>query len=220
MKIEAVLFDMDGVLIDTEAIILEAAIIGLRQFGVEAKPEDFTPFIGAGETKYLGGPAEKYGVPFDPEMKKVVYAIYADLLKLHPDAVYEGVYDVVNYVKSKYRAAVCSAADLTKVEHNLNAIGVTPEFFNALVTGSDVTRQKPFPDIFLKGAELIGINPKNCVVIEDSINGIKAAKAAGAMSVGVTTSFNRDELTEKAGPNLIINHIKEFPSALETLEKM
>ncbi len=217
MKIKAILFDMDGVLIDTEALILEAAIIGLKEFGVNAVPEDFTPFIGGGETKYLGGPAEKYGVPFDPKMKTVVYAIYADLLKQHPDAVYPGVFDVISYVKSRYRAAVCSAADLPKVQHNLNAIGVTPEFFNALVTGSDVTRQKPFPDIFLKGAEMLGVDADKCVVIEDSINGIKAAKAAGAMSVGVTTSFTREELKEKADPDYIIDDIREFPSILEKI---
>lgn len=218
MRADGILFDMDGVLIDSEALILEAAITGLKQFGVFAKPEDFTPFIGAGETRYLGGPSEKYGVPFRQEMKNVVYAIYADILKLHPDAVYDGVYDVLNEVKAKYSIAVCSAADLVKVEHNLNAIGVTPAFFNALVTGSDVTRQKPFPDIFLKGAELIGLQPEKCVVIEDSINGIKAAKAAGALSVGVTTSFTAEELGEKANPDYIIDSIKEFPAVLEKIE--
>lgn len=217
MSIKAVLFDMDGVLIDSEAIILEAAIIGLKEFGVNAVPEDFTPFVGAGETKYLGGPAEKYGVAFVPEMKTVVYAIYADLLKDHPDAVYDGVFDTVNYVKSKFRAAVCSAADLTKVEHNLKAIGVTPDFFNALVTGSDVTRQKPFPDIFLKGAELLGVEPSECVVIEDSLNGIRAAQAAGAISVAVTTSFSREVLEKEVAPDYIIDDIKQFPALLEKI---
>lgn len=217
MSIKAVLFDMDGVLIDSEAIILEAAIIGLKEFGVNAAPEDFTPFVGAGETKYLGGPAEKYGVAFVPEMKTVVYAIYADLLKEHPDAVYNGVFDTVNYVKSKFRAAVCSAADLTKVEHNLKAIGVTPDFFNALVTGSDVTRQKPFPDIFLKGAELLGVEPSECVVIEDSLNGIRAAQAAGAVSVAVTTSFSREVLKKEVAPDYIIDDIKQFPALLEKI---
>lgn len=217
MDIKAVLFDMDGVLIDTEALILEAAIVGLREFGVEAKPEDFTPFVGAGETKYLGGPAEKYGVPFDPKMKEVVYAIYAEILSRHPEAVYEGVLDVVNFVKSRFRAAVCSAADLTKVEHNLNAIGVTPAFFNALVTGSDVTRQKPFPDIFLKGAELIGIEPSKCIVVEDSVNGIKAAKAAGAVSVGIPSTFPKEKLIAEAAPDYIIDSISDLPALLTKL---
>ncbi len=217
MNIEAVLFDMDGVLVDTEALICEAAIKGLKQFGVNAVPEDFIPYIGGGETRYLGGPAEKNGVPYDPEMKPVVYDIYAEILSRHPDAVYDGVLDTVNYVKSKYKAAVCSAADYIKVCHNLNAIGVKPDFFTALVTGSDVSKQKPDPDIFLKGAELCGVDPQKCVVIEDSVNGIKAAKAAGCISVGVTTSFSREELKEKADPDYIIDSIKEFPAILKKI---
>ena len=84
MEIQAVLFDMDGVLIDSESIILEAALEGLKQFGVYAKPEDFIPYIGGGETRYLGGPAEKYGVPYDPQMKPVVYEIYGKIIRSHP----------------------------------------------------------------------------------------------------------------------------------------
>lgn len=219
MKIQAVLFDMDGVLIDSEKIILEAAMIGLKQFGVNASPDDFTPFIGGGETRYLGGPAEKYGVKFVPEMKTVVYEIYNDILKQHPESVYPGVLDIVRQVMGKYKAAVCSAADYPKVCHNLNAIGVTPEFFTSLVTGSDVDRQKPFPDIFLKGAENCKADPKLCVAIDDAINGVKAANAAGCVSVGVTTSFTREELINEAGAMYVIDDIREFPALLERIEK-
>lgn len=219
MKIQAVLFDMDGVLIDSEKVICEAAIKGLRQWGIEAKPEDFVPFIGGGETRYLGGPAQQYGVPYDPEMKAVVYDIYAELIKEHPDAVYDGVLDVVKTVMTKYRASVCSAADYIKVCHNLKAIGVGPEFFTALVTGSDVEKQKPNPDIFLKGAELCGADPGACVAIDDAINGVKAANAAGCISVGITTCFSREELMEKANPMYVIDDIREFPQLLERIEK-
>ncbi len=214
MAIKAVLFDMDGVLIDSEEIILRAAIEGLKQFGVYAKEDDFTEFVGAGETKYLGGPAAKYGVEFDPEMKVVTYAIYADLLKEAPDAVYNGVLETLNKVKENYLVSVCSAADLIKVEHNLNAIGVTPAFFNAFVTGSDVTRQKPFPDIFLAAAEKLGIDPSECLVIEDSLNGIRAAKAAGMTSVAVPTSFAPEVLKTEVSPDYIIDKISDLPDLL------
>lgn len=218
MQIQAVLFDMDGVLIDTEKIILEAAIIGLKQFGVYAEPDDFTPFIGGGETKYLGGPAEKHGVKFDPEMKTVVYEIYNNLLKKHPDAVYDGVLESVKKIMKDYKAAVCSAADYPKVCHNLNAIGITPDFFTALVTGSDVEKQKPNPDIYLKGAELCGADAKCCVAIDDTINGIKAANAAGCVSVGITTSFSKETLINEAGAMYVIDDIRTFPDLLKKIE--
>ncbi len=215
--IKAVLFDMDGVLIDSEAIILKAAIMGLSKFGIKAEPEDFTEFVGAGEDRYIGGTAKKHGAEFVPEMKDVTYEIYAELLKEAPDAVYDGVLDMLNLVKHNYFTAVCSAADCVKVNHNLNAIGVTPEFFGTLITGSDVKRQKPFPDIFLAAAERLDIPASECVVIEDSINGIKAAKAAKMTSIGVTTSFSREVLLEKAAPDYIITDIRELPNLLASL---
>lgn len=220
MQIKSVLFDMDGVLIDSEALILRAAIAALKEFGVDAHPEDFKPYIGAGEVKFVGGPAEKHGVKYVPQMKERTYEIYADLLKAADNAVYDGVLDVIKQIKLNYTAAVCSAADLVKVSHNLAAIGVTPDFFGALVTGSDVTRQKPFPDIFLKGAEKLGTQPSDCVVIEDSLNGIRAAKAAGMKSVAVTTSFTREVLADEVAPDIIIDGITEFPAALEKLKEM
>lgn len=215
--IKAVLFDMDGVLIDSEELILNAAIAALREFGIEALPEDFTEFVGAGENRYIGGTAEKHGAQFVPEMKDRTYEIYAELLKATPNAVYDGVLDVLNCVKQTYFTAVCSAADFVKVSHNLHAIGVTPGFFGTLITGSDVTRQKPFPDIFLAGAERLDIPASECIVIEDSINGVKAAKAAGMTSVAVTTSFSREILTEKVAPDYIINDIRELPELLKNL---
>lgn len=220
MQIETILFDMDGVLIDTEQIILEAAIIGLKEFGVNAEPEDFAPFVGAGETRYLGGPSAKYGVEFDPRMKTIVYEIYADLLKEHPDAVYPGVLETVREIQQKFKTAVCSAADRTKVEHNLNAIGIGPEFFTALVTGSDVEKQKPFPDIYLKGASLCNTEPEKCIAIDDTLNGIKAANAAGCVSVAVTTTYSAQELIDEAKPDYIIDDIRKFPGVIkEIIEK-
>ena len=215
--IKAILFDMDGVLIDSEALILKAAIAGLREFGIETVPEDFTEFVGAGEDRYIGGPVQKYGGTFIPEMKTRVYEIYAQLLFATPDAVYDGVLDMLSSVKHSYFTAVCSAADFVKVNHNLHAIGVTPEFFGTLITGSDVKRQKPFPDIFLAAAERLDIPASECVVIEDSINGIKAAKAAGMTSIAVTTSFSREVLTEKAAPDYIIDDIRKLPELMKAL---
>ncbi len=219
MEIKAVLFDMDGVLIDTEELINIAAIEGLKQYGVYAKYEDFIPFIGAGENKYIGGVAEKYGVPFQPEMKAVVYDIYADILKQHPDAVYPGVPEMLKAVKSKYKAAVCSAADFPKVCHNLNAIGITADFFDGVVSGNDVTRHKPFPDVFLKGAEACGEKAENCIAIDDSLNGIKAAKAAGCVSIGITTGFDEETIRKECDPDYIISDIRDLPALIEKIEK-
>ncbi len=196
-RIKAVLFDMDGVLVDSEKIMLKSAIIALKQWGVNAKPEDFTPFIGAGEVSYLGGVSSLYGVPYDPEMTPVSYKIYGELINSGEDNIaFPWSADVVKYLKEQgYKLAVCTSADSMKLDFNLAALGLHDEF-DALVTGDNIKRNKPNPDIYLKGAELVGVAPENCLVVEDAKNGILAAVAAGMMSLGVTSSFDADTLKE------------------------
>ena len=106
--------------------------------------------------------------------------------------------------------AVCSAADLRKVKYNIQAIGVDESIFTALVTGSDVERKKPFPDIYLEGARRVGIDPKDCLVVEDAVSGIQAAHAAGMDAVGVPTTFSKEELTARVHPEYLLNEIKEL----------
>jgi beta-phosphoglucomutase-like phosphatase (HAD superfamily) len=108
--------------------------------------------------------------------------------------------------------AVFSAADLRNVRYNLMAIGVEENIFSALVTGSDVARKKPFPDIYLEGARRIGMECKDCLVIEDAISGIQAAHAAGMDAVGVPTTFSKEVLAEKASPEYMLNEISELPN--------
>jgi beta-phosphoglucomutase-like phosphatase (HAD superfamily) len=90
------------------------------------------------------------------------------------------------------------------------AIGVDESIFSALVTGSDVARKKPFPDIYLEGARRIGMAPQDCLVIEDAISGIQAAHAAGMDAVGVPTTFSQEVLQEKANPEYMLHKIREL----------
>ncbi len=214
MEIKAILFDMDGVLIDSEDLILRAAIDALKEFGVNAVPEDFSEFVGAGENKFVGGTAEKHGVKFVPEMKDRTYEYYGKYLREAPGAVYCDVKKVLLSVKGKYKIAVCSAADLVKVQHNLAAIGVEPDFFDCVVTGSDVTKHKPDPEVFLTAANKMGIPPEYCLVAEDSLNGIEAARRAGMHNVAIATTFSEETLREKAKPEHILQTIARLEEIL------
>ena len=88
------------------------------------------------------------------------------------------------------------------------------EGMRAIVTGSDVQRKKPAPDIFLKAAEKAGIDPKNCAVAEDSIAGIQAAKAAGMLALAVTTTFDREAL-ENAGADYVTDNFTVLPDIIK-----
>ena len=207
---KAILFDMDGVLIESEFLMRATAIQSLADYGVQAKHEDFLEFTGMGEDRFVGGVAEKYGLKYEFAMKERAYDYYGQRVKVEAH-IPEGVKEMLEQLHSQgIILAVCSAADLRKVKYNIQAIGVDESLFTALVTGSDVARKKPFPDIYLEGARRVGIDPKDCLVVEDAVSGIQAAHAAGMDAVGIPSTFTPDELKEKAAPEYILNQTKEL----------
>jgi len=188
--IRAVIFDMDGVLTDSEPLINAAAIAMFKEKGLRVLPEDFLPFVGAGEDRYIGGVAEKHNFPLHlPSAKARTYEIYLDLVpaQLEP---FPGAQDIVRSCrKAGLRVAVASSADRIKVEANLRKIGLPADSWDTVVTGEDVKSKKPAPDIFLSAAAKLGLTPGQCVVVEDAVNGVQAAKAAGMRCVAVAQSF-------------------------------
>lgn len=206
--IQAAIFDMDGVLTDSEPLINAAAIAMFREKGLVVRPEDFLPFVGAGENRYIGGVAEKYGFPLEIlAAKKRTYEIYLELVPARLEA-FPGAQTLVNACrKAGLRTAVASSADRIKIEANLCKIGLPPESWDAIVTGEDVERTKPFPDIFLSAARMMGSDPAQCVVIEDAPNGIQAAKAARMRCVAVAQTFAPERL---AGANLVCASVAEI----------
>ena len=194
-NIHAVIFDMDGVLTDSEPLINEAAIAMFKEKGLTVQPDDFIPFVGAGEERYVGGVAEKYNFPLDPvKGKKRTYEIYFDLVPEKLQA-FPGVLELVETCrKAGLCVAVASSADGNKVSINLQKIGLPAESWDAVISGELVEHKKPAPDIFLLAAKKLAIEPAECVVVEDAANGIQAAKAAGMRSVGVAHTLPAKDL--------------------------
>lgn len=196
-SIKAVIFDMDGVLTDSEPLINAAAIAMFKEKGLTVQPEDFHPFIGTGENRYIGGVAEKYGFPIDiSEAKRRTYEIYLDLVPTDLSAFPGAVALVKRCQSAGLRVAVASSADLIKIEANLHKIGLPPQDWNVLISAEDVVHKKPAPDIFMAAARKLGLTPAECVVIEDAVNGIQAAKSAGMRCVAVAQSFAPDMLAQ------------------------
>ena len=195
--IKGVLFDMDGVLVDSEPFICKAAIIMFSELGVSVLPEDFHPFVGMGENRYIGGVAENHGVNVDiEEVKARTYEIYKMIVrgKLSP---LPGTYEFISECRKKgLKLALATSADRGKMEVNLTEIGLPPDTFHSIITGMDVQNKKPFPDIYIKAAESIGLEPQECLVVEDAVSGIKAGKSAGCRCLAVTSSFDASVLEE------------------------
>ena len=196
-KILAVIFDMDGVLVDSEPLLNAAAIAMFKEKGLTAQPADFLPFVGAGENRYIGGVAEKYHFSLDlPVAKQRTYEIYLNLVASQLEA-FPGAYDLVLACRQAGLViAVASSADRIKVFANLRKINLPPEFWDTVVVAEQVKHQKPAPDIFLAAAQNLNVKPAGCVVVEDAVNGIQAAKAAGMRCVAVATTFPVERLQE------------------------
>lgn len=192
-----VIFDMDGVLADSEPLINAAAIAMFRESGLVVQPEDFLPFVGAGEERYIGGVAEKYHFTIDLRAAKHrTYELYLDMVPLQLEA-FPGAYDLVHACRqARFRIAVASSADRIKVVATLHKIGLPLDFWDAVVTGEQVQHKKPAPDIFLSAAHNLGVSAASCVVVEDAVNGIQAAKAAGMRCVAVAQTFPAERLLE------------------------
>ena len=195
--IRGVLFDMDGVLIDSEEFICRAAIEMFREKGLNVKPEDFIPFVGMGENKYIGGVAFKYSLEADiDEIKARTYYIYDNITKgkLHP---LPGAVEFVRKCRERgLRLALATSADRFKMEVNLREMGLPESGFDTTVNGLEVERKKPFPDIYLEASARLDLKPEECLVVEDAVSGVKAGKAAGCKCLALTTSFKAEELKE------------------------
>ncbi len=195
--IRAVIFDMDGVLTDSEPLINAAAIAMFKEKGLVVQPADFLPFVGTGEDRYIGGVAEKHHFPLDlPSAKARTYEIYLELVPKQLQS-FPGAHEIVKACRQAgLRVAVASSADRVKIEANLRQIGLPPEGWDALVWGEEVRNKKPAPDIFLAAAAKLGLTQSQCVVVEDAINGVEAAKEAGMRCVAVAQTFSADRLRQ------------------------
>jgi beta-phosphoglucomutase len=194
-RIRAVIFDMDGVLTDSEPLINAAAVAMFKEQGLAVQPADFLPFVGAGEDRYIGGVAEKYDFPLDlPTAKRRTYEIYLGLVPAALRA-FPGAPDFVRRCRAAgLLVAVASSADAIKIAANLQQIGLPGDFWDGVVTGEEAQHKKPAPDIFLAAAQKLAVTPAECVVVEDAVNGVQAAKAAGMRCIAVAQTFPAGKL--------------------------
>ena len=221
--IKAYIFDMDGVLCDSEPFIAEAAIRMFKErYSIEVAEADFIPFIGAGEDRYIGGVAKKYGIALDlPRAKAETYRLYAECVQGKLQAL-PGVKTLIEKAAQQgILLAVATSADEVKMTVNLQEMGLEKRQFDALVNGVQIKHKKPAPDIFLEAARRLGVEPSECIVFEDAITGVQAAKAAGARCIGITSSFSPEQLLD-AGADEVhpgFEKIKTFKHGEKSMRK-
>ncbi|MGI6439107.1 MAG: cytidine deaminase [Sphaerochaetaceae bacterium] len=216
--VDALLFDMDGVLIDSEDYLAQAAVAFFESRKVKVKEEDFLPYVGAGENKYIGEVAKKYHLEIDIEEAKLeTYALYKECIG-DKEKPLSGVIQILESAqKANIPMAVVTSADRAKMEISLEAIGLDHSLFDVIISGEDVVKKKPHPDIYLLAAQALGVEPSKCVVFEDAPHGVSSAKAAQMSCIALTTGFSEQELLTHGADAIIhtLADIEAFTSKQE-----
>lgn len=208
--LKAVLFDMDGVIVDTEPLHHKAYYGMFDTLKLDVTEKHYQSFTGQSTINVCRQLCNHFELENTPEeMVQIKRRIFQDLfisdgsLKL-----LDGVLDLIqDYHKNNVTLILASSASMQTIESVFNRFDLDP-YFKAKLSGADLKASKPHPEIFLKAAETSGHKKEHCLVIEDSTNGIKAANAAGIYCVGYKSLHSKNQNYESA--NLVIDDFKSI----------
>lgn len=196
MNYRAVIFDMDGVLVDSEPlhIIVESRM--LIELGVPLKNEMYGKFAGTTSLSMWKTIVNEFGLDRNPEdlAAENNRRFIKELSISDQVQTFDGVAEVLSNLNRKgIPVALASSSSSIIVDAVLNRFNLK-HLFNAIVTGSDVQHSKPNPEIFLKASQKLDIEPSMCIVVEDSPNGVNAALAAGMGCIGFASEKNHHDI--------------------------
>lgn len=212
--IRGVLLDGDGVVFDSEELSILAFLRTLEEFNIVYTRPECGRFIGRGTAELLADINGEHGcrIGLDDYVRRRD-AMYErcchEVDGPRPMAGIRELLDLLGAIGIPY--AIASSASPGKLAFNLDRSGLRPRF-PVTVNGEEVARGKPAPDIFVEAARRLGVDIGGCVVLEDSVNGLRGAIAAGAVPIAIEGSHPREELA--ALTSRIYKHPGEFAAAL------
>jgi HAD superfamily hydrolase (TIGR01509 family) len=184
MSVEAVIFDLDGVLLDSEPAWEAARREVTLESGGRWRDDAQTEMMGMSTPEWSAWMHEALGVPLEPEriVSEVIRRMeraFRERLPLLP-----GAREAVMALAEHWSLGLASSSSRPLIDLALELSGLAP-LFRATVSSEEVERGKPAPDVYLRAAELVGVDPRTCVAIEDSTNGIRAGAAAGMRVIAI-----------------------------------
>jgi len=194
----AVVFDMDGLLIDSESLVREGMVQAAANLGFEMPLTLCASMIGLPDMQGVKRIREHFGPDFPLENYLAEERRQIDLLLAEGIVLKTGVLEILDHLDQRaIPRAVATSSSRNSARKHLTHNGIFDRF-GAVVAREDVERHKPNPDPFLKAAALLGVAPENCLALEDSHNGVRAAHAAGMMTVMVPDLLEpTDEMHDK-----------------------
>jgi HAD superfamily hydrolase (TIGR01509 family) len=205
---KAIVFDMDGVLVDSEPVHEKAARVILNRHGLDVSNDVFDQFRGKPAWQYYQHVVKHYGNgKLDPaillEEKQEYYRSLFHELKLIP-----GVLAFIRQIHPIFRLGLVTSGTRQNQQLVFEQFGLT-NYFEATLTADDITNAKPHPEPYLPIADHLKVEPASCLVIEDAHHGVRSATEAGCFVAGLTSTFKADEL-RAAGADLIIDSFEDL----------
>jgi HAD superfamily hydrolase (TIGR01509 family) len=191
--VKAVVFDMDGLLVDTETVIFRAMQHTAGGIGGELPFATFQRMVGLQDAASNQIVADHFGEGFDLEAWTLAVRAHSHEQMAAGVALKAGVLEIIDYLDQVgLPRAIATSSSLASVQRNLTPHGLADRF-QALITKDVQTRGKPHPEPFLKAAAALGVAPADCLALEDSHNGVRAAHAAGMMTIMVPDMLDPTE---------------------------
>ena len=206
----AIIFDMDGVIIDTEPLYTKAEIRLFSEYGVEIPPEDWSLFRGCAEDDFFTLSMQRYQVTEDRAVfmekgREYVRDEFKKGLVFMP-----GFKDMLKRVQKKHATGLVTASPRHNIDFLCELIHLN-NIFKYIVSGDESTRNKPHPDPYLEMMERLNVLPNNTVIIEDSLHGLNAALSSGAHVIAKTGSLPEKDLIIA---HKIVSHLDEITDSL------
>jgi HAD superfamily hydrolase (TIGR01509 family) len=204
--IKAFLFDRDGIILDSEFAHINAVIKTFKKFGFKIKKSEHKIIIGRHPDDYLPELKKKYDFSIE-EFWKIENKLYYKYFNKAP--IFKEVVKLMGKLKKKkYKIALTTSSDLKTTKMLLKRIEKLNNYVDIIVTKEDYTKSKPNPEPYLITAKKLKVKPSECVVIEDSITGMKSAKNAGMKCIVIPTKLTKKQDFKEA--DLIVNSAKDI----------
>ena len=208
--LKAVIFDMDGVIIDSEPLHIKAYNNMFNEVGINVSSKLYESFTGQSTINICKRLCNHFGLTETPEtlvaLKRKYYKdVFENDLEL---TLIDGVLDLIkNYHENGVTLVLGSSAAMTSIDQVFERFDLN-QYFKAKLSGADLEHSKPHPEIFEKAVEASGFDRSECIVIEDSTNGVEAAKAAGIYCVGYDSFHSKNQ--DYSNANMVISNFKEI----------
>jgi len=217
---KAVIFDWDGTVADTKKTVMESFRRVLSEAGCTISDEFIERRIGVGTRKIMEDALRECGVDFDEEALERLVERKIEFQTELTGAVdlFEGAVELLDALHGRVKIALATMGPRKVVDKLLSEKSIR-RYFDVVVTADEASRPKPNPEIFLQAARRMKVRSEECLVVEDSIFGVKAAKAAGMGCIAVPSGAYTGEELRKEEPDLLIDSLKEKKRIMELIQQ-